>query len=174
MAKDFSEFTTADWTALADRLDGKSNEHFKTQYESFERCDTDGFVSQWAHSVLEERESVKAQIARNNGFAVFNGLYEGKRRIKAREIQTRFGSAWLLHEDETVLIAKRGKHFLPTGENSRVLKSLGLEEREESAPAWATLDGSGTGLSGNVWVKVYRRGDKWGQDAKAVPDSRSL
>lgn len=168
MAKDFSEFTTADWIALADRLDGNSDEHFKTEHESFERCDTDGFVSQWAHGICGDRDRVKAQIARNNGFAVFDGLYENGRRVKARIIQTRFGSSWLLHEDEADLIAKRGKQFLPTGENSRVLKSLGLEEREENAPAWATLDGSGTGLSGHVWVTVYRRGDKWGQDAQAV------
>ena len=168
MTKDFSEFTAVDWSELADRLEGKSHKQFTAQHESRERCDTDGFVSQWAHGICGEEIRTKAEIARNNGLATFNGLFEGNRRIKARVIQTRFGSSWLLHEDEADLIAKRGKQFLPTGKTSRVLKSMGLEQREETAPAWATLDGSGTGLSGNVWRKVFRRGDKWGQDAKAA------
>ena len=141
-------------------------DHFDAAAESFERCDTDGFVSQWAHGICGERDRVLAQIVEKDKTAVFVGLFEGNRRVKARTIETQFGTSWVLHDDEVDLIAKRGKVFLPYGYNSRILKNLGLEQRDERAPAWAKLDGRGTGLSGRVWVAIFRTGDKWGPDAK--------
>jgi len=130
--------------------------------ESWERSDADGCLTQWACGRLSK---ARAQIREEGDTAEFIGLWEGDRRVKAKEIETKFGFAWLLHDDEHELIAKRGKRFLPTGENSRVLKSIGLTQRVERAPAWAALDGNGRGFSGNVAVSTFRTGDKWGGDA---------
>lgn len=137
--------------------------------ESFERCDTDGFVSQWASGISADLDRAKAALIEAGKVSRFIGLYEGDRRVKAKLISTRFGTSWLLHEDEAELIRARGKPFLPTGRNSRILKSLNLAERWEYAPAWATLGGgSGTGLGGATGVRVivFRTGDKWGGDAE--------
>ena len=133
--------------------------------ESWERSDTDGCLTQWACGWTERLSKAKAQIREEGDTAEFIGLWEGDRRVRAKQIETKFGSCWLLHDDEQDLIAKRGKKFLPIGEKSRVLKSLGLTQRLERAPAWAALDGSGHGLSGNVWISTFRTGDKWGGDA---------
>lgn len=138
--------------------------------ESFERCDTDGFVSQWCHSWSARESEKKAEILENGGKALFVGLYEGKRRVKAKLVETQFGETWVLHQDEKTLIAKRGKPFIPRkpyGGKSRIQRSLGLEEHEEMVPAWCKLDGSGKGFSGlsTLFINVFRTGCPWGSDA---------
>lgn len=140
--------------------------HIDGMYEeSWDRSDTDGFLTQWACNLSSSEASERARILRNGGMARFAGLYQGDRRVKARVIETKFGTSWLLHDDEKELIEVRGKPFLPTGESSRVLKKLGLQQRPEWDLAWAKVTGSGTGLSGSAWVGTFRCGDKWGADA---------
>ena len=138
--------------------------------ESFERCDTDGFLSQWGNDITARLNRVKADITDEGKTAIFTGLFEGDRRVKAKMITTKFGTAWLLDDEETALIEQRGKKFLPCNKNSRILKGLGLRMADERAPAWACLGGEGTGLAGcaSVRVVVFRTGDKWGGDAVAV------
>jgi len=125
--------------------------------ESFQRCDTDGFLTQWALQQNAELERLRAGLAKDGYQGSFIGLYEGDRRVKAKEISTQYGTCWLLHEDEKALIAKRGKPFLPTGNGSRILKGLGLEERDETAPAYAK--------HGKHRPYIFRTGDQWGGDA---------
>lgn len=139
----------------------------QAERDSFDRCDTDGFVSQWVSGLSARKYDLMASIEENGGRHEFLGLYQGERRVKARMIFTRFGSSWLLHEDEVELIQARGKKFMPTGFNSRILKQFGLEERWEMAPAYATYSGNGTGLSGlaSCSVVAVRKGCKWGSDA---------
>lgn len=138
--------------------------------ESWERSDTDGFLSQWASGLNRNLNLTKAEILENDGKSDFIGLYEGDRRVKARVIETKFGHCWLLHEDERELIQKRGKPFLPCGGNSRIHKNLGVAEAREMAPAWCHITGTGTGLSGNAWVATFRSGDKWGQDSEKIEE----
>jgi len=135
--------------------------------DSFERSDTDGFLSQWAAGLSGQLATRKAEILDHNRTASFVGLWQGDRRVRARIIRSRFGPRWLIHEDEVDLRNARGKPFVPafTDNKSRILKELGLTECDETAPAWAVLEGSGTGLGGNVWVATFRTGDKWGLDA---------
>lgn len=157
--------TADDYRKEADAADKRAR-------DSFERCDTDGFLSQWASGLSARLARRKAEILDNGGKATFTGLYEGDRRVKAKCLKGKFGWYWLLHESEKELIAKRGKPFLPTGKNSRVLKGLGLKERDELAPAWADYGGGGTGLAGATSVSIwnYRSGDKWGMDAELVKE----
>ena len=143
-------------------------DHFAAERESFERCDTDGCYSQFASNLMGRLEQAKARLEDAGRVAEFDGLYQGDRRVKAKEGHGQFGSYWMLHEDEAELIAARGKRFLPTGKRSRILKQLGLTERTEVAPAWACHSGGGNGFAGMLTVRVvtFRTGDKWGQDAK--------
>ena len=144
--------------------------HFKAEADSFERCDTDGCVSQWASNINGQLELTRASIVENGGVSKFAGLFQGDRRVKAKQVATKFGAAWVLHEDEADLIAQRGKVFLPFGEKSRILRELGLRQGIEEAPAAACLDGNGRGLGSlhTVHVKTFRTGCKWGTDAKEV------
>ena len=137
--------------------------------ESFDHCDTDGFLSQWAHGMTAELERAKARIAADGGTSVFEGLYEGQRRVKARVIVSKFGPSWMLDEAEDDLIARRGKRYLPYGENSRILRDLGLAHKEEIDDAYADIQGSGTGLAGCASCRVVvRRCDPWGKNPQRV------
>ena len=114
-------------------------------------------VTEWRRRANE----LKSELEQSNGLGEFAGLYEGNLRVKAKIIDTRFGSCWLLHEDEQKLIALRGKAFLPTGQKSRVLRELGLNQKFELAAAGVEHPRYAKGcLPG-----LYRKGDKWGLDA---------
>src|SRR5499427_2747196 len=163
--------TSLQWAEMASKLRGESSRREREKQESFERCDTGGFLSQWSLGLSAERDRAQARICDDHGRSSFPGLYQGDRRVRARMITKQFGhrhvSSWLLHESETELRAARGKPFIPvdyTG-NSKIQKALGLMERPEEDWAWAKIEGRGTGLSGTCWVEIYRMGDKWGADA---------
>ena len=138
--------------------------------ESFDRCDTDGFLSQYASTIMASLDDRKADIAEAGGFACFAGLYEGDRRVKAKLITTQYGRCWLLDESESALIRRRNGKFVPNGDNSSVQKRMGLCERAEMAPAWVDLQGSGTGLGGNCWVVTFRTGCAYGSDAQLIEE----
>jgi hypothetical protein len=144
--------------------------HFKAEADSFERSDTDGFLSQWSSSINGQLELTRASIVENGGVSQFAGLFEGNRRVKAQQVSTKWGIAWVLHEDEIDLIARRGKKFLPFNSKSRVLRELGLRHGKEQAPAAACFAGNGSGLGSlhTVFVKVFRTGCKWGTDAREM------
>lgn len=137
--------------------------------ESFERCDTDGFLSQWASDITAQQLERQAFIAEAGGKALFTGLYQGDRRVAAKQHTMMYmgntRTSWMLRNDEA---EKFGRRFVPVGSKSRIQKQLGLVERAELAPAVATLGGSGTGLSGcaSAFVTVKRTGDQWGLDAE--------
>ena len=149
----------------ADTLNAQADAYDQEALASFERCDTDGALSQWGLRMNADLNRLKARIFQNGGVSTFTGLYQGDRRVKARIIDTKFGIAWLLHEDEADLIAARGKPFLPTGPNSYVLAGLGLCERDETDAAYAKV---GDGCMSTARPVVLRKGDQWGQNAVLI------
>lgn len=66
-------------------------------YQSFQRSDTDGALSQWAQTVTAEKYETNARLAENNGRMWFVALFdlEGN-HIEAREVNTRYGWAWYI------------------------------------------------------------------------------
>jgi hypothetical protein len=139
--------------------------------ESRERCGADGFVTQWASDICSSLRRAEADILEDGGLTEFTGLWQDGRRVKARLIDGKWGSSWLLHEDEAELIQQRGRKFLPCGKTSRIQSDLGLTESFEMAPGQAQLEGNGgKGLAGAMQCRVsaFRTGDKWGQDATKV------
>lgn len=138
--------------------------------ESFERSDTDGFLSQWAHGIRAQQLRAQADIDENGGRAQFPGLYEGDRRVNAKLVDGRYGLVWLLGDEEA---ERFGRRFVPFDNShdavlfegsgrSRVQRDLGLVQRYELAPARAVIRSSGTGLAGaaSAYVTVIRT-DIW-------------
>ncbi len=148
--------------------DAEAAQNEQDKHDSFERCDTDGFLSQWASGINAELNREKARISRQKGLDTFNGLYSGDTRVRAKIVNGRYGSVWFIDESDRDLTG--GRKFIPTGSGSRVQRELGLSERKETAPAWVCTAGSGTGLSGacSVHVITFRTGCKWGSDAELV------
>ena len=134
-------------------------------HDSFDRCDTDGFLSQWASNLNARLKEHEAELIENGGRDVFPGLYEKEgRRIAAKFISGQYGFVWLLRDDEA---EKFGRRFIPASEKSKVRKTLGMVIRREKVPARAKISGKGKGLSGAACCQVitYRTGDEWGLDA---------
>ena len=156
-------------------LRAEASEHDQKAFDSFERCDTDGFLSQWAHGFLAQEARAKADLLEAGGVSEFEGLYEGDRRIAAKVIRVKnpfshkTDSVWLLREDEE---AKFGRKFIPfdyTGKG-KIQKKLGLTQRREMAKAFVTTTSNGTGLSGAASARVVTlrctREDEWGLNAE--------
>lgn len=152
----------------AETYEAKAARNDQDKRESFERSDTDGFVSQWASGINAELNREKARLSRQEKLDTFNGLYSGDTRVRAKIVNGQYGSVWLIDDCDQHLTG--GRKFIPTGSRSRVQRELGLSERQEIAPAWACTAGSGYGLSGacSVRVTTFRTGCKWGSDAELV------
>lgn len=54
----------------------KASEHTKAANESWERSDTDGFMSQWASGVMAEHHRMRAELESNGGKAEFPALFD--------------------------------------------------------------------------------------------------
>lgn len=83
----------------AEELRESAARHESDARESFERCDTDGFVSQWASGLNAQRDRCEADIQEAGGVATF-GRYaledlDGN-RVAAKLIRGKFGPCWAL------------------------------------------------------------------------------
>ena len=145
----------------SDQLRAEAAEGYQRAAESFERCDTDGWLSQWCHTLMADLRSRQADLIDAGKQARFIGLYLGDRRVAAKLVKTKYGGCWRLREDEQKWVRRV---WVPYGPTSLVQRRFGLEERWELAPAWADQNG--------VTVYTYRTGDEWGLDAMAVEDER--
>jgi len=150
----------------------------KAAADSFDRCDTDGFVSQFCHGLSSDLNRCKASLARNNWKSDFPGLYDLKgNRMRAKLIDGEFGECWAMLDENDKFTGQFISHpGNPPGEwvaddpelnwilkswnrKAKNLEKKGYQIKMESAPANAKyFGGSGRGLSGlaNVRVIIYR------------------
>jgi len=88
------DHTPAEWRAMA-----KGREQEKQ--DSFDRCDTDGFLSQWASGCMAGVYSACARAAENNGRAELAWvLNENDEPVEWKWVETRYGSSVLIFTGE--------------------------------------------------------------------------
>lgn len=135
-----------------DALRAQAAQRLQAVQESWERSDTDGFLSQWAGSLSARRDEAQAIILDNGGTSDFPALFQDGVLVAAKLIQTRFGLKWgvLASDDPKSAVTQ----WLAPG--TRAAKKHGFTLGTVQAPAKAILDSSGHGLSGNTWVAVIR------------------
>lgn len=93
--------TTATATATAAQLRDQAAEHDRKAEESFQRCDTDGALSQWADSRMAGLYRLQADIEENGGRALFVALFDlDGNLVPAKWIETRYGMAWALLDED--------------------------------------------------------------------------
>jgi hypothetical protein len=128
----------------ANQLRQSAADHDREAYESFERCDTDGFVSQWAHGVNAQLDRLRADIADNNGKWTFEALFDlDGNLIPAREVETRYGWAWmLLDENDRCTGWFNASHAKNPETRRRNDAKKGVYVGTIKAPAYAKLSGS--------------------------------
>lgn len=127
--------------------------------ESFQRCDTDGFLSQWALGLNAEKCRMQAKLEDNGGVWEFPALLdlEGNRvRAKLIRVYCKFTygykSVWMILDENGRSMGLI--NAFPKREST--LAKKGFKEGREMAPAKADIQGSGYGLSGSAWVAVVR------------------
>jgi hypothetical protein len=82
-------------------LRAQAADHDRAAHESFERCDTDGFMSQWAHGLSAEQKRLQADIEEDGGRATFLALFDTDGElVPAKWIETRYGLSWALLESD--------------------------------------------------------------------------
>ena len=129
---------------------------------SFERSDTDGFLSQWASGITARLYRAQADIADAGGVAEFPALFDtAGNLVAAKLIETKFGMAWgLLPSDDP-----RGRFtgfFNPSKARTAAKRQAadarkGYQVGRVLAPAKAEVMGSGTGLAGAASCYVGTR-----------------
>ena len=157
-----------DWSKKAKDYEVSAEKNQDRVRESFDRCDTDGFLSQWAMGRLSELDNAKKELCLKKGLHNFIGLYLGTRRIKAKKIFTEYGATWLLHKDEKSNFNDRS--FLPFNAGSgrgKILNSFGLKELNVTSPAWCKFPKGGGYYSSIVYFR-FGVDNQWGENDKLV------
>lgn len=113
---------------------------------SFERCDTDGFLTQWAHSIGARQDRLEASIRERGGMAEFPALFKDGALVPAVVIETKYGSKWGVFASAAEANGRgRVVEWVPLGpKSSKKGYTIGLVLR----PAKAAIVGGGRGLSG--------------------------
>lgn len=135
-----------------DELREMASESARRSRDSFDRCDTDGFLSQWASDTTARLYRHAADLADNGWTAEFDELFDAEtgERLNVRLVETRYGMAFVYDTPQGAVWvsrshastdAKRRKHYAGKG------VTLGTIRRRV-VPA---MDGRGTGLNGTCW-----------------------
>lgn len=152
---------TAEQLASAETNRAAASAATKRVEESWDRSDTDGFVTQWAGDLTSRKYTAQAAIDANGGVATFVGLFDADgNRVAAKQLHGEYGSYWALVDETdrfTGVFVNRTRAEVGTKPSARSkMGQLGFYEDWETAPAKAVIQGRGTGLSGNAWVATVR------------------
>lgn len=124
--------------------------------ESFERCDTDGFLTQHFDGVNADVARLAAEIAEHGGYALHLGLFDEKTgaRVPAVLVDSAYGAQWRLCDPTT------GRSLNQWVNDTRgprgALAKRGWVVLGEWARSEAKIVGEGRGLSGRVWAAAVR------------------
>jgi hypothetical protein len=84
----------------ADEYKASARECRKRSSDSFDRCDTDGYLSQWAADMTARKHEVESELATQDGWGDFPALFDLQGSlIPARHVKTRYGMAWVEDTD---------------------------------------------------------------------------
>lgn len=147
------------------RLEADFRRKLASAEESFQRYDTDGFLSQWALSEGANRDRKQIQILKNGGHVRVRVLCDKDGNIvstQTREFAVaaapwRTNRVWDLGKE----VQNRGeRRWIPAGSRSRVQKQMGLHEEFRWVPGYAkiTAPAGARGLGGcaSVFVGEFR------------------
>jgi hypothetical protein len=118
----------------------EANRHETERAESFERCDTDGFMSQWAHQVMAEQARMNATLVEQGGKSEFTGLFDlDGNRVRAKLIDGQYGMCWAFCDENDNFT---GKFISAFPARTSTMAKKGYQELPESAPAIVKMCGS--------------------------------
>jgi hypothetical protein len=131
--------------------------HYAAKEESFQSCDTDGFVSQWAHGIMGNVAALNAQIAADGGvypFPVLVNLDGQPVAAELKYLKSKFKPSFAAAEPVWMVHLKTGgvKWVKAFPVKPGTLNKKGFAEATMKLPAEAYVAGEGYGLSGKAWA----------------------
>lgn len=83
--------------ATPQELRAEAARHDREARDSFDRCDTDGFLSQWASGLTARQRRLEADLLERGNTSEFHALFtlDGE-WVPAQVIDNRYGRAWML------------------------------------------------------------------------------
>lgn len=151
-------------TQTAEALRAEAAQHDRDAHDSFERCDTDGFASQAASSLMGQLKRTQAQIAEQGGRCTFVRTrlvtLDGE-PTDARLVNTRYGRKWRLDSTD------EWAPYMPERESTLARKGYREVDEFETAPAQAVhwAPPGARGFSGMASVRtIVVRTDKSGRE----------
>lgn len=122
-----------------------ARESHQRSADSFERCDTDGFLSQWASDITGRLLTLQAEINDNGGVHEFACLCDLEGRpVRAKNIRGKYGWVWAIMDE----FGNFTGEFIGDGLSEKSLARKGYTYGTVTLPAYAEIKGSGYGLAG--------------------------
>lgn len=157
----------------ADQWREEARARYQRSAESFERSDTDGFLTQWAADTMAGKYDLQAQIAENGGRATFPALFDlDDDPVAAKLIETQYGMAWGLLSDpddtdsEFTGFVNPSRAQDPARRAANMAKK-GYQVKTVMAPATAALS---NGLTPHAYAR--RTDGGYNPDAEVVEDEQ--
>lgn len=98
---------TPNSTPTPDSLRAEARAHEEEAFASFERCDTDGFLSQWASGLMAEQRRMEADLMENGGTADFPALFTlSGEMVPARLMNTRYGTKFAVYASPAAALSR--------------------------------------------------------------------
>lgn len=138
--------------AATARAEQRSREAMQARLDSQDRCDTDGFLSQWSHGITSSQECLRAKLLAQGGFDTFPALFVRAtgERVNAKLVSGDFGSQWAFLDDRG---RRTGRYLKDARQSTRTkLWKEGFVVLGVWEPAKAVIAGTGFGLSGQAWA----------------------
>lgn len=114
--------------------------------DSFERCDTDGFLSQWASGLGAYRKEAEAELIERGGVSEFLTLFDlDGNWVPCRMVEGKYGKSWMILDAD----GKRTGEYVPYLPKRRdTLAKRGYVEGRAMFPARIDYIETGAGLTG--------------------------
>lgn len=153
----FSEpgVVTPDIQIEIDNLTAAAKSSISRAEESFQNCDTDGFLSQWGYTMTLLLNNRKVEILKNGGMIQARVLLDRDGNIASDWITTfpPANAPWIVNRSWKLTQEdgnKIGRRYIPVGENSRIQKKYGFREEIRWCRGFAkiTAPAGSRGLSG--------------------------
>jgi hypothetical protein len=133
-------------------------ESARRRAESYDRCDTDGFVSQWASGLLDQEHQAWADLLDNGGKTRMRVLMNLDGTVASTHLgYGKYGAYWVLNDAAATRYGKRFFSESEAGSAARRRKThaaKGFTFGTIEVDGYVTTSGSGTGLSGATSVRV--------------------
>lgn len=121
----------------------------RNSYESFERCDTDGFLSQWASDTMASRYEHCATVAENGGVIAAIALFkDGELVANARNVKGRYGYTWVFDDENGNAVWLNESQ----AQNAEKRRQTFLKKHEGYTVGWATFEARLNSKSGEAFV----------------------